>query len=360
MFVPVARYKICVAIACLVMLLGCRSGKDSIRTSSIEPASLLHSVHCPPAVLEKATIANDIIALSEPRTSLTEIPTVSWDLTLDEALILALENTEVLRTLGGAVVNNRQLAAGSFDPALQSTNPVSGIESALAEFDTQLSTSLFLRRNDNVFNNPVLGGGANEVRDDVASSIFNINRVSPTGTNFSLASSVEHSQSNNPNLLFPHSWTTTWEATARQPLLQGRGVRINRIVGPSNRPGYRVANGIVIRRINHDITIAQFERELREMVREVTNGYWQLFLAYENFVAVRGIRDVGLTTWNITKTRSDAELLGGEADREAQAREQYYQFKGSLLESQNTVLQAEANLRRLLNLPQSDERLIKP
>ncbi len=357
MVAPIARLKIYVTTVLLVVLVGCGSRKSAFLTSELEPASLIHSIHYPP---ETPAATADIVATSEPRTPLTEIPIESWDLTLDEAIILALKNTEVLRSLGGAIVDNRQFASGSFDPALQSTNPNSGIEAALADFDTQVSSSLFLRRNDNVFNNPVLGGGVNEVRDDVVSGLFSIDRIAPTGTNFSLASSVDHSQSNNPNLLFPHSWTTTWEATVRQPLLQGRGVRFNRIAGPNNRAGFRLANGIVIRRINHDISIAQFERQLRDMVREITNAYWQLYLAYENFNSIRGIRDVGLSTWNIAKNRSDAELPGGEADREAQAREQYYQFKGSLLESQNTVLQSEANLRRLLNLSQSDERLIKP
>jgi len=61
-------------------------------------------------------------------------------------------------------------------------------------------------------------------------------------------------------------------------------------------------------------------------------------------------------------------LPGGEADREAQARSQYYSFEAQLKQNLNRsqangtpgVLQAESNLRRLLRLPQSDGHLLRP
>ena len=37
--------------------------------------------------------------------------------------------------------------------------------------------------------------------------------------------------------LFPSVWNTNVEASFRQPLLQGAGVRFNRIAGPGNVPG---------------------------------------------------------------------------------------------------------------------------
>ena len=84
--------------------------------------------------------------------------------------------------------------------------------------------------------------------------------------------------------------------------------------------------------------------------------------------AVKEVRDQGLKTWNIAKARYDNDLRGGEADREAQAREQLFELQGRLLAAINGdrqigqvgILQAEADLRRLLNLPQSDGRLIVP
>lgn len=87
--------------------------------------------------------------------------------------------------------------------------------------------------------------------------------------------------SSNPSLLFPDSWNTLWEGTVRQPLLQGRGVEFNQIAGPNGRPGLRNSRGVVISKINHEISIAQFEAGLRNMVLEIIDAYWQLDLAYE-------------------------------------------------------------------------------
>ena len=102
------------------------------------------------------------------------------------------------------------------------------------------------------------------------------------------------------------------------------------------------------------------------MIREIMSAYWQLSVAQQNFEAIRDSRDAGVEIWKITKARYDNDLSGGEADREAQAREQMFELRSRLLAAingdqqtgQTGVLQAEANLRRLLNLPQSDGRLI--
>ena len=79
------------------------------------------------------------------------------------------------------------------------------------------------------------------------------------------------------------------------------------------------------------------------------------------------IRD-RLETWNVVKARFDNDLEGGEADKEAQAREQYYQFQQQVVAALNGdpqtgvrgILQAEADLRRLIGLPQSDGSIIRP
>lgn len=356
--------KLCIAVA-FVTLFGCRvRQKPLVVTSNVEPASQTHFVQYPDVYVDDEG-GNSIAA---PRTNLTELPDAVWEMSLDEAIMLALEDTEVLRSLGATVVSNPQVVGGSFDPAIQSTDPNFGIEAALAQFDARFNSSLLYAKDDDVLNNSVLGGGATEIRDDLTTGSYGLSKTTAAGTQFSINSSFQHSQSNNPGLLFADSWTTVWEATARQPLLQGRGVRFNRIAGPVTQPGVRNTSGVVISRINHDITIAQFEANLRRMIEEIIVAYWQLDLAYKNFDAIRSVRDLGLETWQVAKSRYDNDLPGGEADREAQAREQYYQFQSQLLVALNGsrpsgevgVLQAEANLRRLLGLPQSGSRMIKP
>lgn len=308
---------------------------------------------------------------SQPLTSATnktELPSEFWEMTLDEVLLIALQDSKILRSLNATSVVNPQGVSSSFDSAITSTDPNFGIEAALSQFDVQFSSQLSYAKNDDVFNNPFLGANAQEVRDDVSTGGFSIFKTNGLGTQFGINSNVVHSQNNSPGQLFPHSWTTVWEATVRHPLLQGSGSQFNQISGPNNQLGFRNSSGVLISRINRDITNAQFDRQLREMVSEVINAYWRLELAYKNFEAIRSLRDSSLKTWKMTSARNQSDLPGGEADKESQAQEQYYQFEGLLLNALNGsntsgqlgVFQAEADLRRLLNLPQSEGQLIKP
>ena len=84
-----------------------------------------------------------------------------WEVTLEDAIRTALENGKVLRNLGGrfssfggprpqtgeppvSLLTNPDLTPTVYDPALVETDPFRGVESALAQFDVQLSSSLTL------------------------------------------------------------------------------------------------------------------------------------------------------------------------------------------------------------------------
>ena len=352
----------------IAALIGCRAAKKNSGTIVATTSSYAADFHTTTEDYCHEEPCLDEIEMARPMSSRNELPSELWNLSLDEAIELALQNTDILRSLGATVIQNPTAAPGSFDPAIQSSNPNFGIEAALSQFDANVSSTALYAKNDNVFNNPVLGGNATEVRDDIFTGNFGLNKITAAGTRFNLNTQLIHSQTDNTNALFSHSWTTVWEATARQPLLQGRGVRFNSIAGPAVTPGLRNSTGVVISRLNQDISIAQFERNVIAMVSEIVGAYWQLSLAHQNFDAVKEVRDEGLKTWNIAKARYDNDLRGGEADREAQAREQLFELQGRLLAAINGdrqigqvgILQAEADLRRLLNFPQSDGRLIVP
>ena len=305
---------------------------------------------------------------SAPLTSRNKTPTVDWPMTLDEAIGIALSDTQILRGLNANAVRSPEAIGSNFDTLLQATDPNFGFDAANAQYDPRLSSGLNFAKNDDVFNNPVIGGGATEVRDDVTTFNYGYTDFGRRGTQYSINNRIIHSDSTNPSLLFPSSWTTIIEATARHPLLQGSGYRFNELAGLANNPGIRNATGIVISRINHDISIAQFETDLRQMISEIIDAYWTLQRAHRDYEAITQATQAAEETWKIVKAKYDNELNGGEADREAQAREQMFEFRSRLLAAQNGderngrngLFQAEANLRRLLNLPQSDGRLITP
>lgn len=363
--VRVRAWLAAVVIACLGQnMAGCRARSPAPPLFNYQPPAL----QALDVKYQTQSPQLEIIDVAAPRTDRTELPTTTWDISLDEAIQLALSNAEVLRSLGATIITNPQAAAARFDPEIQATDPLFGTQAALSQFDAQLSSSLLYNKNDDVFNNPVLGGGAAEVRDDVARGTWGLRKTNGIGTLFTVQNNVQHSNSTNPSLLFPHSWTTVWEGTVRQPLMQGRGALFNQIAGPTTQPGFRFSNGVALSQVNHEISLAQFERNVRNMVREITDSYWQLSLAHQRLEATKRVRDLGLATWQAAKARYDQGLPGGGADSEALARSQYLQFQAQVLNEvsgspgngQTGILQAEANLRRLLGLPQSDERFLRP
>ena len=302
-----------------------------------------------------------------PLTSAEKLPPLI-DATLDEVVYIALNNSKILGSLNAQILNNPNGVTGTFDPAIQATDPLFGIEAALSQFDTNLTASVIHANNDDVFNNSILGGGATEIVQDLTTANFTLQKTGATGTQYSVQANLVYDNNDNPSSTFPSSYRGFWEATAVHPLLQGAGTDFNRIAGPNSGIGLRASNGVLISRVNNDISIAQFEQGVREFVDQTVNAYWELYFAYRNFESAKNARDGALDTWNTVKARFDNDLPGGEAHEEGQAREQYYLFQQQLVAALdgdfragvNGVLQAEADLRRLIGLPQNDGRLICP
>jgi len=121
---------------------------------------------------------------------------------------------------------------------------------------------------------------------------------------------------------------------------------------------------------------------LRDLASNVENAYWDLYFAYRDLDAKIAARDEALESWRRTHALFLAGRRGGEAEKEAEAREQYFQFQedvenawtGRLVDSTETyngssggtfrsvggVRVAERRLRLLMGLPSSDGRLIRP
>lgn len=259
----------------------------------------------------------------EPATGFNELPTTFWEISLIEAVTLAVSDQTVLRSLSGEIIRNPAAAVSSFDPELQRSNANFGIDAALATFDPVVSGSGSYAKNDDFFNNPSTTGNAAGVKQDLTRLSLGVNKVNQYGTLFSLGQNTNHDSNNNPSVFFPHAWDNALEAIVRQPLMQGRGRDFNRIAGPDARPGFLGTSGVEISLIDNQIEYVRFERGLREYVFELVINYWQLDLAYRNYAVIRTARDSSHEIWQATKAKFEGGLRGGEADREAQARSQY-------------------------------------
>lgn len=292
-----------------------------------------------------------------------------WDLTLEDAVRITLANSNVMRSIGGQVLptpsrllSNADFAATAYDPALAESNPLTGVESALAAFDTQFSTSVFWERNERPINISGFFTGfiAPALNQDLGTFNAQLSKTAATGTQFFFRNNTTYEYNNNPSNLFPSVWNTNFEAEIRQPFLQGAGTQFNRIVGPSAQPGLVFRTGVVLARINTDIALADFEINVRNLVADVETAYWELYFAYRNLDAVIVGRDSALQTWRKIHALYVVSARGGEAEKESQAREQYFLFRAQVEDALSQLYTIESRLRYLMGLAATDGRLIRP
>jgi len=290
-----------------------------------------------------------------------------WELTLEEAMQIALQNNKVMRSIGGQVqgppdyfIRNPEMLPTIYTPALAESNPRTGPEAALSAFDAQWATSVTWQKMDT----PQNLSPAYQIifptiaRDDMASFQTRLSKMTATGGQWALTHNVNYDLTNKPTVAYPASWNVNLEASWRQPLLQGAGVQFNRIAGPGATPG--VYNGVVLARINTDVALADFEAAVRNLVSDVEITYWELYFAYRSLDAVKAGYESALVTWRRIDTLYRIGSKGGEAEKEAQARQQVYQFRSAAEQSLTSLYATEAKLRYMLGLTSNDGRLIRP
>jgi outer membrane protein TolC len=314
----------------------------------------------------------DVSGANRPFSLTNNEPRQIWNLALEQAVQIALTNNRVMRTIGGQVqgppdflLRNPQLVPTVYDPALAESNPNTGVEAALSAFDTRFNASLMWQRVDSP-NNWYRFDGLGlvlpfEDREDIGAFNATLSKTTATGAEFSISHDVDYAKTNLFNNVltgYPADWNVKLTAEMRQPLLQGGGIDFNRIAGPGARVGQY--NGVVLARINTDIALADFEMGVRNLVSDVETAYWELYFAYRGFDAQLAGRESALSSWRKIASLARIGARGGEAEREAQAREQYFTFRSTAERALNSLYVTEAKLRYLMGIAATDGRLIRP
>ncbi|MEZ6074461.1 MAG: TolC family protein [Pirellulaceae bacterium] len=270
-----------------------------------------------------------------------------------------------MRTLGGGVVQTPLASRTNFDPAITESNPLTGVEAALSAFDTQVAGQLFWQVNDrpnNTLINPILQNFQRAVLQQTnAQFTYELAKRTATGARFAARTNVAYDLTNTPNRLFSSAYTGWFEAEYRQPLMRGAGVDFNRIAGPNSPVGQY--NGVLIARINTDITLADFEQGIITFINDVETAYWELHFAYHNLETIVAGRNSALLTWQRVKELQKVGMRGGDAAAVAQASANYYTFDVAVrdaLSGTNGLYASEQRLRYLMGLPPTDGQLIKP
>ena len=336
---------------------------------------------------EPLPLDEDIAATPAPMTLYADTP-VFRDISLQECVQLALQNNEVMRDLGGVLLRTPASVQTVYTPAVQESEPRLGLglvgpEAALSAFDTSLAANAFVQRVERGDNNSTLINtfpGPSSFKQDLGTFQAELSKISAVGTRFAMRNLTQYDSNNATLNTFGSSWAVQYEVEARQPLLQGGGIDFNRIAGPQAVPG--IYTGVLLGRINTDIALADFEVGVRNLVNDVENAYLDLYFAYRDLDAKITARDAALETWRNVNALFETDRKGGEAFREAQAREQYFRFQeevqnslqgrlfegtrgsngstGGTFRATGGVQVAERRLRLLIGLPINNNSLLRP
>ena len=303
-------------------------------------------------------------------------------MSLQETIAVGMQNSKIIRDLGGNTLNNPDGVASVFDQAITFTDPQTGEEAALSEFDARFFSQAFFEKNDRVVNNQFLATDGvliqdlGEIQTGVAKRAIN-------GGLFSMTTIQDYDFNNSIGNRFGNpssSWSNLIQGDFRQPLLRGRHAMFNRIAGPNVDDG--VFNGVLIAKTRTDVSAADFKTAVRNYIADVENAYWDLYFSYRDLEARKMARDNALESWRRIKALGNEKKAGGEADKEGQAREQFYRFEaevndalygritdatrsnngsgGGTFRPSPGVRVSERRLRLLIGLPANGAELIRP
>jgi hypothetical protein len=302
---------------------------------------------CAEKVLTPASCGPEFLKFEDPCLDCPEISLNEWqgpntiedyskvsfqDMTLEQCIDMALQNSKIMRDLGGTVLRSPSNVVSVQDPAITYTDPRFGEEAALSQFDTNFFASGIFEKNDRVTNNQFFGNQG-VLTQDLASFRHGVRKQTAVGSRLTASHTTNYDFNNQTGNRFgtpSSSWDTFVDLEMRQPLLRGFGTEFNRIAGPNQQLGFY--NGVLIARSNTDISMAEFQRGVRELLSDIENAYWDLYFAYRDLDAKIVARDRALKTWRDIQASAGALNTAQNAD---QAREQYYRFEAEVIDALN-------------------------
>lgn len=328
-----------VTLVVLTAVLGCKTNGVSLRQdiqfkpgeATGIPLGLFGGNNSGPvddsAFLDAEDIAIEIPAA--PMSTDRGTPTYS-PMSLQQAIGTGIGNSKIIRDLGGNTLRNPDAIASVFDPAIVYTDPLSGEEAALSAFDARFFSQAFFEKNDRVVNNQFLATDGVLIQD-LGEIRTGLSKRAANGGLFSFATIQEYDFNNSIGNRFGNpssSWSNAIQGDFRQPLLRGSQVMFNRIAGPNVGDG--VFNGVMIAKTRTDVSAAELKLAVRNFVADVENAYWDLYYAYRDLEAKKMARDNALESWRRIKALGNEKKAGGEADKEGQAKEQYFRFESEV------------------------------
>ncbi len=372
----------CCAAVCLfgTMLLGCTAfrGEPKLRYFSHKP---LQDYKEAATTIDEAAVETqinpDARMAQRPRTVLDRDHDQVWSISVTEAIQMAIQNNSMIRLRAdnrapSAILTAGDRAPSAYDPSIQETGVLfggRGVEAALSAFDAQWNNSMIWGRNEVPQNNLFSGGGAaggSTLTTETAVFQSQLSKQFGYGAQLTLGHQMNYLGNNLPSTvqLFPSAYSGNVGLQYRHPLLAGAGAEFTRIAGPIGQSvgGLSgVSQGVLISRINQDISLADFESGVITMLRDVEDLYWELTLRYREYDTAITARNSALQSWREAHRILEAGGKPGfKPSDEAQARDFYFQTRSVTETALSSIYSAEVVLRRILGLPVNDGRILRP
>jgi len=310
----------------------------------------------------------------EPHRLLAGTPPEFRDCELGELREVAIKNIAIIRDRqsflsgGNTLLTNPDLVASDLDPAIQELGGPQGGRGepqAEADYDPFLTARTLWGKNELVQNNRFLSGGLAPgaiLGESSAAFTARLDQLLTSGGLVSVGQDWNYNRNNMPARLYPSYYAGRLFGEFRQPLLAGAGADFTSVAGPlvRNVAGNTVNQGVVIARLNTEISLYDFENRVQALMKNVEDAWWDLSLAYAAYDAEVESREAARRTWEKVRGRFENGLEGIGAADEAQARESYYERCSLADDALTAVYERETQLRRLVGLNVSDGRLIRP
>ncbi|MFO0911081.1 MAG: TolC family protein [Isosphaeraceae bacterium] len=329
-----------------------------------------------------SSMAMPLPKLAKPRTTNDPEAREIWTLTLQDAIRIGLDNSEVVRVIslgaqgipvggfeptplntGSGAGIASALGAGTlttvYDPAIQETQ----IATALSSFDTNFTTSLLWGHSAAPFNNAISAGtfvaGARFpiiFNQDTWQFQTGVQKRTATGALLGVTHNINYLYSNSPTNVTPSAYTTNLQLSLTQPLLGSAPLAGGQAGPPVGLEANRAP--IVIARLNADAAVWRFKAEVMAEVRSIEQQYWSL--AQQHVQLWSSEKAVELAEEILKREQSELEVGRGTVADVAEARQRLEQFQLDLVTKTSDVITTERQLRNLLGLPPADDRRIVP
>jgi outer membrane protein TolC len=320
--------------------------------------------------------------VAKPRTTNDPEAREIWQLTLQDAIRVGLDNSEVVRVIslgaqgipvggfeptplntgaGGGVAS--ALGAGGlttiYDPAIQETQ----IAQSLSNFDTNFTTQMLWGHSVAPFNNAISAGTF--IAGPRFPIIFNqdtfqfttgVQKRTATGALLGVTNNINYLYSNSPTNVTPSAYTTNVQLSLTQPLLGSAPLAGGQPGPPVGLEANRAP--IIIARLNADASVWAFKAEIMAEVRSIEQQYWSL--AQQHVQLWSSEKAVELAEEILKREQSELEVGRGTVADVAEAQQRLEQFRLDLVTKTSDVITTERQLRNLLGLPPADDRRIVP